>query len=624
MGSLDSEIRKCAEENRGRMYIATKTVAKKFEFPFRLITLIWFSTALLAFSFFDVEAFSNTYIIAICIIAVSLVMTFRIFDERHNTDVYKKWRSKTYQQFNLLVDEYAKQFIACGVRPNNTVWVLWRDNQKDRVVAMVCGLMRAGGAFVLIDPRATGFQGLLKVLRNTPPDFVLASDYVCVLISAIRCFFSLPQFQFITSTKLNNGITKCVAEGSAFNICAKHVVSQATIAGIMFTSGSTGLPKTVMLSQSVLYNQALAYGRLIRESIVNRQCNIKEIRIMQTTYNFPLFDFVNGFISILPDGDFNNVQNLNVEHLLSTIEFQNVHAGFMSPSVWKRLLNYCEFHNQKFPKSVRFTASGGSPLHPVFHERMMKVFTASFGEHISVYAMTEGLPLASIGSREVLEDCVTWTKIGGGICLGKPVKGLKVQIQPFFIADESALVVARDLRCPHVDTIISDNALSRAFGEICLSGNVMAVKSGGHHKTGDVGYIDLKGRIWLCGRKSHIIRTISGHIVCSVALEAIAKFCSPVKECALLVCPKSKNTILFVEPKLQGIGKWLANHSIFQLQSILALHKVLKYIDKIYVLRFGDSLPTDPRHKSKIIRSWSRFEKSLLSFQESFDFQSTK
>ena len=158
--------------------------------------------------FCDVEAFSNTYIIAICIIAVSLVMTFRIFDERHNTDVYKKWRSKTYQQFNLLVDQYAEQFIACGVRPNNKVWVLWRDSQKDRVVAMVCGLMRAGGAFVLIDPRATGFQGLLKVLRNTPPDFVLASDYVCVFINALRCFFSLPQFKFITSAKLNNEISK--------------------------------------------------------------------------------------------------------------------------------------------------------------------------------------------------------------------------------------------------------------------------------------------------------------------------------------------------------------------------------------------------------------------------------
>ena len=151
---------------------------------------------------------------------------------------------------------------------------------------------------------------------------------------------------------------------SAANSRAKHAVSQATIAGIMFTSGSTGLPKTVMLSQSVLYNQALAYGRLIRESIDNRKSNISEIRIMQTTYNFPLFDYVNGFISILPDGDFNNVQNLNVEHLLSTMEFQNVHAGFISPSVWKRLLNYCELHNQKFPKSVRFTASGGSPLHP--------------------------------------------------------------------------------------------------------------------------------------------------------------------------------------------------------------------------------------------------------------------
>ena len=129
--------------------------------------------------------------------------------------------------------------------------------------------------------------------------------------------------------------------------------------------------------------------------------------------------------------------------------------------------------------------------------------------------------------------------------MGKPVKGLKVQIEPFFIADECTQVVARDLRCPHVDTIISENALSQAFGEICVSGDVMAIKSGGHHKTGDVGYIDLKGRIWLCGRKLHIIRTISGHIVCSVALVVIVKFCRPVKECALVNVPE-KQTYNFI------------------------------------------------------------------------------
>ena len=137
MGSLDSEIRKCAEENRRRMYIATKTFDTKFEIPFRLITLLWYSTALLIICFFVVEAFSNTFIIAISIVAFSLVTTFRIFDKRHNTAECKKWHSKTYQQFNLLVDQYAEQFIACGVRPNNKVWVLWRDSQKDRVVAMV-------------------------------------------------------------------------------------------------------------------------------------------------------------------------------------------------------------------------------------------------------------------------------------------------------------------------------------------------------------------------------------------------------------------------------------------------------------------------------------------------------
>ena len=58
------------------------------------------------------------------------------------------------------------------------------------------------------------------------------------------------------------------------------------------------------------------------------------------------------------------------------------------PLCLEAALNYCELNNQKFPNQS-ITASGGSPLHPVFLERMMKVFNSSFGEHISVYAMTE-------------------------------------------------------------------------------------------------------------------------------------------------------------------------------------------------------------------------------------------
>ena len=121
---------------------------------------------------------------------------------------------------------------------------------------MVCGLMRAGGAFVLIDPRATGFYGMLKILKDTPPDFVFASELVCCIISIFSWFFRLPTFQYISSTSLllHGGLMMMTTNEDKLDnnkkelrkdMISQSFVNENTIAGVMFTSGSTGLPKNI-------------------------------------------------------------------------------------------------------------------------------------------------------------------------------------------------------------------------------------------------------------------------------------------------------------------------------------------------------------------------------------------
>ena len=653
MNTLDGELRRQTIIHHEKIFMKTQQMKMNYnndnnnniDYLYIMLTIIFF--CIFYYNTFEIQYIHTNFSILFACILSSIYIYYRPHKSLKNK---YEWTSCTYSDFNILIENYAKGFRHCGVNNEyGKTWVLWRkQNDNIHTVAMVCGLMRAGGAFVLIDPRATGFYGMLKILKETPPDFVFASEFVCCIISIFSWFFRLPTFQYISSTSLllHGGLMMMTTNEDKLDnnkkelrkdMISQSFVNENTIAGVMFTSGSTGLPKNIHLSQSTLVNQAKAYGKLFWNAIKNNTDDSSStnnnnynnsdimIKILQTTFNFPLFDYVNGFTSILPVGDFNNVQNLNVEKFYMTMKNQKVNAAFVSPSVWKRLLIYCENTKQEFPTSVKFTASGGAPLHPTFHEKMIRLYNSKikpYGEHISVYAMTEGLPLASIGSREVLHACNEWTKIGGGICLGKPVTDLKVKIIPLSFTDhdddddQKSIHREQLLQCPNFDIIIAKHALYQQFGEISVRGNMLTHDQ--YHNTGDVGYIDLNDRIWLCGRKAHIIHTKSGHILSSVAFESIVNYLPYVKQSAIALnkTKLQKDVVLFVEPIANDILIWKINNIVFQLKTLLKKHKLLKYIDEIRILDFNCELPTDPRHRSKIYRNWSKLTASNIKFQE--------
>lgn len=642
MKTLDGEINNQAWKHGEKLFMKTQRKINNndgmFELKFNGGILVIVLCFMFCINFSD--DISYIYSIISMLIASTISSIYVLFFRCASVEDMFKWDSCTYSKFNALVEEYARSFKRNGVdQNNNTVLVLWRtQNDNIDTVAMVCGLQRSGGSFMLIDPRATGFYGMVQVLRDNPPDFILASNLLCRVIFLAAWFLKLPNFKYITSSALLHGMDKNNKNNVTKNLIndgsnLSSTVHNHTAAAVMFTSGSTGIPKIIHLSQFVLLSQAKSYGMLLRNALQygdNKSLCNNNIKILQTTFNFPIFDYVNGFTTILPYGDFNNVQRLDVKQLLVTMRSQNVNTGFMSPSVWKRLLRYCRSENKKIPSSVKFTASGGSPLHPKFHSEIIDCFDSQFGQHISVYAMTEGLPLASIGSYEVLNNCSKWTKIGGGICLGRAIDGLKVKITPLSFINNDEVSAFHDndadnldsdtllLCCPNPKEIINKNAAFQKFGEISLSGNNLTLGSNKYHDTGDVGYLDLADRIWLCGRKSHIVRSKSGRFLCSVALESIVNYLPSIEQCALVSSIEGR-VVLFIEPTvLFGVQfNFEVSDILLDVKKILQKHSLLQHIDQIRILDENYCrLPTDPRHKSKILRSWFKMTGRNMKFHK--------
>ena len=81
-------------------------------------------------------------------------------------------------------------------------------------------------------------------------------------------------------------------------------------------------------------------------------------------------------------------------------------------------------------------------------------------EIFTPYGATEALPVASIGSDEILEETAVQTDRGAGVCVGRPVEGIEVRI--IRINDEPIPAWSDDLE-------VSDGTI----GEIVVAGPVV-------------------------------------------------------------------------------------------------------------------------------------------------------
>ena len=130
------------------------------------------------------------------------------------------------------------------------------------------------------------------------------------------------------------------------------------------------------------------------------------------------------------------------------------------------------------------------------------------------YGATEALPVACIGSDEILGETRQRTAAGAGVCVGRPVDGVEVAI--IRISDEPIAEWSDDLLVPPGE-----------IGEIVVHGPVVtreyfnrpeatalakiAAPNDFYHRMGDLGYFDEQGRLWFCGRKSQRVVTAGRH-----------------------------------------------------------------------------------------------------------------
>lgn len=366
------------------------------------------------------------------------------------------------------------------------------------------------------------------------------------------------------------------------------------VAAIVFTSGSTGLPKGVVYR----HRHFVAQVELMRAAFDMRPGGVD----LPTFPPFALFDPALGLTSVIPDMDPTRPARADPEKLHAAIARFGVDQLFGSPALMRVLAE----HGRALPTLKRVT-SAGAPVPPEIVARMQALLPDD-AQFWTPYGATECLPVAAIEGRE-LRDTRTDTEAGRGTCIGRPVPPNQVRI--IAISDEAIerWEDAREVAPGQVGeiTVAGPTATDSYFNrdaQTRLAKIRESLPDGGErivHRMGDLGWADAQGRLWFCGRKSQRVVVDAATTLCTEQVEPVFNAHPEVRRTALvgIGARGAQVPLLCVElaadvdpsqwPRIEGELRHLADGHVHTA-------KVRRF------MRYPKSFPVDIRHNAKIGR----------------------
>ncbi|MDX1680228.1 MAG: AMP-binding protein, partial [Akkermansiaceae bacterium] len=263
---------------------------------------------------------------------------------------------------------------------------------------------------------------------------------------------------------------------------------------VTFTSGSTGLPKAAVRSHGFL----LAQHRALADSLRFKAGEVDLI----TLPVFVLANLASGMTSVLADTDLAHPGKPDALAIMEQCRRHQVTRCAASPAFFEGLLRF----SLGMPAFEQIF-TGGAPVFPDLLKRLQEALPKARIE--SVYGSTEAEPIAHFAAEAWDEATRAITAKGGGLCSGKPVEQIELRV----IEDQSGQPIgplsagefdAMGTRQGQVGEIVvaGDHVLKGYLEGMGDEESKIQVEDEVWHRTGDAGWIDTQGRVWMLGRCS--------------------------------------------------------------------------------------------------------------------------
>lgn len=473
----------------------------------------------------------------------------------------------------------SEALLAAGLRPGERAAVLLPPSED--FYALTFALLRSGIVPVFIDP-GIGLTNMGRCLAETEPAAFIGSPKAHLARWAGR-WAAAARLSLVADGWLPGVSRLRRLRGSA----RARAASREDVAAILFTSGSTGAPKGAVYTHGMFAAQLQSLRRLF---------DIQEGEVSVPTFPlFGLFDVALGQTCVLPDMDFTRPGRVDPRALIDLLEKRRACQLFGSPALLERVGRFGEERGVVLP-ALRRVLSAGAPMPAKVLARFQKMLSPG-AEIQTLYGATEALPVALIGSDEVLGETAAKTAEGRGVCVGRPVPGVEVsviRIMDGAIAAWSDSLLAR--RGEVGEIVVQGSMVSRDYFRRDEASALAKIPDGAavRHRMGDLGRLDEMGRLWFCGRKSHRVRAREGELY-TLAVEGVFNVHPAVRRTALVGVGLHPVLCVEREPGAKSTEEELT-------KELLALGARREHTRGVKTILFHPSFPVDIRHNAKIGR----------------------
>ncbi|WPB74748.1 AMP-binding protein [Archangium violaceum] len=450
--------------------------------------------------------------------------------------VDEKEERLTYGEVNRYANRVGSFLMKEGVKRGDRVMLLG-ENRPEWPVSYF-GILRAGGAAVPVDPSVTETE-IVNIARRAEAKVLLLTDETAKDLPGLEAALTGAGL----STRVAS-MAEAMSGDPAYpdNIGpVRRTAAADDVASLIFTSGTTGTPKGVMLTHR---NFASLIAKLAGAFNVGVGDSVLSVLPLHHT-----FEFSAGFLTPFSRGtEITYIDELTSDRLGEVFESGHVTAMIGVPALWQLLHRkvtqemasrppmveqaiktlmtaHGELRNRsslnvgkllfwpvhrKFGGKIKFLVSGGSALpddvHKAFHQLGFNI--------IEGYGLTEASPVLTVSETNV-------NKRQPGT-VGKALPGVELKIlEP----DNEGIgeVLAR-----------GPSVMAGYFGDKEATD---AVLKEGWLYTGDLGRLDAEGRLYLVGRKKDVIIDANGKNVYPDELEEVYGPHSHIKELSIVGLP---------------------------------------------------------------------------------------
>jgi acyl-CoA synthetase (AMP-forming)/AMP-acid ligase II len=420
----------------------------------------------------------------------------------------------TYQALNELVARLAGTFKGLGLKQRDTVAIL--DTNSHLYVAAYYAAAKAGFTFLPLNYRAK--EPELEYMINTAgAKVLLIGDRYLDLGSKIQ-----PKLKGTRALALGAGngklplLSDLLAKAAADEDEAE--VEDEDVSVLMYTSGTTSLPKGVMLSfrdftAYVTANVEMADGSERGAFLVCAPFyHIAGTTAMMTNL------WTGRKMVVMPQ--------FEPRAWLELVQAEHVTNAFVVPTMMKQLLDEPGFAKTDF-SSLNNLAYGGAPMPIAVIRRAIEAFPKSVG-FVNAYGQTETTSSLTIlgpddhridGSPEEVE-----LKLKRLNSIGRPLPDVEIRVRDdgnnFLPPGEVGEII---IRTPRIMKGYAGREDDAALAD-------------GWRATGDLGWVDGEGYVFFAGRKDDMIIR-GGENIAPAEIETILMSHPAVDEAAVIGIP---------------------------------------------------------------------------------------